>query len=75
MYIVISEPWEKDGSRAVYLVDHETKIKEDFEGEWDEIKDAVKKADPENWNVSEILVKLKRRGWKILHVTPINVDY
>jgi hypothetical protein len=75
MHIVISEPWEKDGPKDIYAVEHDTKSKEDFEREWDEIKEAVKTEDPEEWNVSQILVKLKRRGWQILHVTPINVEY
>lgn len=75
MHIVLSEPCEKDGPKDVYVVDHDTKSKKDLEREWGEIKDAVKEKEPETWNVFQILVGLKHRGWQILHVTPINVEY
>lgn len=58
----------------VYIVDHDTKTKEQFEVEWLQIKEDVREKDPE-YDVSQILVALKRKGWQIMHISPAHVTY
>ena len=74
MHIVISKPWDDKDIQDVYIVEHDNP-KKDFETDWDEVKKTVKEKNPETWMVEQVIVGMKRRGWSILHVSPIQVEY
>jgi hypothetical protein len=75
MHIVVSRPYDDKTIVDTYLVEHTTKTKEDFESDWDTILSGVKEKEPETWNVSQVLVGMKRRGWQILYTEHIKVTY
>ena len=74
MFTVLSKPYDDNTIHDVYIVDHDTKTKEQFEFEWLQIKETLYEKDP-NYDVSKILVALKRKGWQLLHVSHVEVTY
>lgn len=74
MFIVVSRPDDEDNLFDTYIVDHDTKTKEQFEVEWLKAKEDILEKNPE-YNVTHILVALKRKGWSIIHPSPIKVTY
>jgi len=73
MQIVISRPYDDKEIVDTYVVDHDSKDK-DFEVDWLKALETIQEKDPE-YNVSQILVALKRKGWQIMHVSPVKVTY
>ena len=63
MHVVLSRPYDEDNAAIadIYIVDHDTKTEEQFESEWLAAKEKIMQEDPE-YNVSQILVAMKRKG-------------
>ena len=74
MFTVLSRPYDDDEIVEVYIADHDTKTRDEFEVEWMQARDAILEKNPE-YDVSNILVAMKRKGWSIIHVTPAKVTY
>lgn len=74
MFTVLSRPYDDNEIVEVYIADHDTKTKEQFECEWLAARDTVMEKDP-HYDVSAILVAMKRKGWQIIHVSPAKVTY
>lgn len=74
MFAALCRPDDDDEIVEVFFVEHETKTKEHFEYEWLVAKDKVLYNNPE-YNVAEIIVAMKRKGWNIIHTSPAKVTY
>lgn len=74
MFPVLSRPNDDDEIVEVYMADHDTKTKEQFEVEWMQTEEVIMEKDPE-YNVSQIIVAMKRKGWKIFLTQPAKVTY
>jgi len=76
MHVVISrDADEKEYIDAVYLADHDSKSANDFDVEWERAKEQAMENNPEEWNVHQIIIALKRKGWRIMQVNPVKVTY
>jgi len=74
MFIVLSRPYDDDDIVEVYIADHDTKSQAQFEVEWDQAKKKILEKNPE-YNVTDIIKTLERKGWQIIHVSPAKVTY
>ena len=74
MFAVLSRPNDDDEIVEVYMAEHDTKTKEQFEVEWMQTREAILEKDPE-YNVSQIVVAMKRKGWNIFLTSPAKVTY
>jgi hypothetical protein len=78
MFAALSRPYDDDKVVAVYLVEHETKTKEQFEREWRDAKnkilDSALESDPEE-NVTDIIKTMNSNGWQIIHTIPAKITY
>jgi len=74
MFPVLSRPHD-DEIVEVYMADHDTKTKEQFEDEWLSILARVSINNPGEYNVSQIVVAMKRKGWNIFLTQPAKVTY
>ena len=81
MQVVLSKPWDDDSIVEVYIIENEkvtrNKLASQFEKDWEKIRVAVIKKEPETWMVSQVIDLLeKKMGWQILHVSdPVMVTY
>lgn len=76
MFTVLSRPYDDDEIVEVYIAEHDNhkKTLEQFEVEWMQARDIVMEKNPE-YDVSAILIAMKRKGWSIIHTTPAKVTY
>lgn len=65
MRAVIMRPYDDHDIVEVLIVEHE-KPKKDFEKDFDQALEAVKKDNPEEWQVSDVLAQLEKADWQIL---------
>lgn len=71
MNIVLVRPIDEDDIVEVFVVGHETKDNpnmKSFERQWDIVLTEAKKADPENWNVNEVISRMENNGWQMIRV-------
>jgi len=74
MFAALSRPDDDDEIVEVYFVENENKTREQFEYDWQIAKDKVLYNNPV-YNVAEIIVAMKRKGWNIIHTSPAKVTY
>lgn len=65
MRAVIMRPYDDHDIVEVLIVEHE-KPRKDFEGDFDHVLSVVKKDNPEEWQISDVLSQLEKAGWQIL---------
>lgn len=81
MQVVLSKPFDDDSIIEVYIVENKDTPQDMmatlFKHDWDRVKTAVIKKEPETWMVDQIIERMeKKMGWQILHVSkPITVFY
>jgi hypothetical protein len=79
MFTVLSRPYDDDDIVEVYIAEHtdqstNPQTQADFELAWKVTRDKILEKDAE-YNVSDIIKSLERKGWQIIRVTPAKVTY
>jgi hypothetical protein len=75
MEIIVSRPTDDETIVDVYLVEHDTKSAKDFDKDWFRALTKAKRANPETWNVNEVVETMEYKGWRILCSNPVFVTY
>jgi len=76
MKLILVRP--NDDQTIVYpwLVQHDVPKKDrTFEAAFDKALNEVKKADPEEWNLSQVADNLEAEGWQIIRLNATTVTY
>ena len=70
----LNERYHDDEEIKVYMADHDTKTKEQFEDDWEQALNTII-LHAFFQDVSQIVVAMKRKGWNIFLTSPVQVTY
>ena len=75
MQFVLVRPNDNDNLVELLAVQHPKKTPLMFQCNWDDALNAVKKSNPQEWDVNEVFGLLKDHGWTIMKLDTITLEY
>lgn len=79
MFIAMVKPYEDPTIADVLVVEHtqypHTKTVKDFEMDWESALAEVKKASPDEWQVSQVYKEMEEKEWQFILVENTTVEY